>query len=97
MKFGQGKPILVSVRAVDDYARLTVTDHRLGIPSEAQDRIFEKFERAVPVEHFGGFGLGLWIVRQILEAHGGSIRIVSRLGEGSTFTVDLPMSSAAFF
>lgn len=91
IKFGQGKPIQVSVRVEGELARLTVVDHGLGIPPEAQERIFEKFERAVPASHFGGFGLGLWIVRQILEAHGGGIRIDSRLGEGSTFVVDLPI------
>jgi len=94
-KFGAHKPIEVSVTAANGGARLVVADHGIGIAPEAQRRIFRKFERAVPVEHYGGFGLGLWIVRQIIEAHGGGIQIDSRLGEGSTFTVELPRHGAS--
>jgi signal transduction histidine kinase len=93
-KFGEHKPIEVSVSGASGCARLVVADHGIGIAPEAQRRIFHKFERAVPVEHYGGFGLGLWIVRQIIEAHGGGIHIDSRLGEGSTFTVELPRQGA---
>jgi len=89
-KFGAHKPIEVTVSSHNGSAWLVVADHGIGIAPEAQRRIFHKFERAVPVEHYGGFGLGLWIVRQIIEAHGGGIQIDSRLGEGSTFTIELP-------
>ena len=56
----------------------------------AVDRIFDRFERAVSSRHFGGLGLGLYITRQIVEAHGGSIRVSSRPGEGAEFVVVLP-------
>ena len=60
-----------------------------------QARIFERFERAVkPGEHGGGFGIGLWIVRQLSEAMGGTITVASELGAGSTFSVTLPLQPA---
>ncbi len=52
--------------------------------------MFERFERAVPSEHFGGLGIGLYIVRQVVDAHGGEVRVESTPGAGATFTVDLP-------
>ena len=55
-----------------------------------QDRIFDRFERAASGAHYGGFGLGLWIVKQIVDALGGVIKVDSRPDRGSTFTVDLP-------
>jgi PAS domain S-box-containing protein len=91
-KFGAGNPVKVSARREADSAVLTVRDRGIGIAQEDQRRIFERFERAVPSKHYGGFGLGLWIVRQIVEAMGGSIYLHSRLGEGTTFQVTLPLS-----
>jgi signal transduction histidine kinase len=67
-----------------------VRDHGIGISTEEQARIFQRFERAVPVRHYGGFGLGLWLVRQLVETLGGTVRVESRVGEGATFTVELP-------
>ncbi len=90
VKYGHGKPIEVKVEASGDVARLSVTDHGIGIAPSNQARIFGRFERAVSERHFGGFGLGLWIVRQIIESHGGAIRVSSEPGQGSTFTVELP-------
>jgi signal transduction histidine kinase len=92
VKFGDGKPVEISVSSDERNAHLTVTDHGAGISPENQARIFDKFERAVPDRHYGGFGLGLWIARQIVEAHGGTIRVVSESGRGSSFLVDLPLS-----
>lgn len=89
-KYGQRQPIEVSLDGDDDRARLTVRDHGIGIQAAEQARIFERFRRAVPVRHYGGFGLGLWTVRRMVEALGGSIRVSSRTGEGATFTVELP-------
>ncbi|MHB8875536.1 MAG: sensor histidine kinase, partial [Myxococcaceae bacterium] len=65
-----------------------------GIPPEDQSRIFERFERAVSVRHYGGLGLGLWIARQTVEALGGHISVESTPGEGSMFTVELPRLGA---
>jgi signal transduction histidine kinase len=89
-KYGASRPIEVTVRGDETGARLSVRDQGIGIPAEHQARIFERFERAVSDRHYGGLGLGLWIVRQIVEALGGSIRVESVAGEGSTFTVLLP-------
>jgi signal transduction histidine kinase len=69
--------------------RLVVRDRGIGIAPEDQQRIFERFERAAS-RNFGGLGLGLYITRQIVEAHGGTIRVSSQLGMGSSFTVELP-------
>ena len=90
IKFGQGKPITVAVEATSDTARVAVSDRGIGIAPEHQDRVFGRFERAVPFQNFGGLGLGLYIAREIVEAHGGTIRVQSAPGSGSTFTVELP-------
>lgn len=89
-KFGQGRPISVRVEADPVQARLSVADRGIGIDPEAQERVFDRFERAVASEHFGGLGLGLYIARQVVGAHGGEIRVESAPGVGSTFTVLLP-------
>jgi PAS domain S-box-containing protein len=91
IKFGEEKPVEVRVAATRDHATLTVLDHGIGISPEDRARIFDRFERAVSVRHFGGFGTGLWIARQVVEAHGGRIDVASRQGGGSTFTVELPL------
>jgi signal transduction histidine kinase len=71
-----------------------VRDQGIGIAPDDQARIFERFERAVPTRHYGGFGLGLWLVRQIIEALGGTIAVESEVGKGSLFTVGLPLRRA---
>jgi signal transduction histidine kinase len=90
VKYGGGKPIEVELVRRSTSARLIVRDHGIGIALEDQRRIFERFERAASPRHYGGFGLGLWIARQIVEASGGNIQVESAPGEGSTFVVDLP-------
>jgi signal transduction histidine kinase len=67
-----------------------VRDHGIGVPLADQARIFERFERAVPVENYGGLGLGLWISRQIVDAMGGEIRVESMPQKGARFLVELP-------
>lgn len=91
LKFGQGQPIEVHVLADGGQARLAVRDHGMGIPLEAQGRIFNRFER---LGHTGrpGSGLGLYIVHQLVEAHGGTVHVSSHPGRGATFTVELPHS-----
>jgi signal transduction histidine kinase len=91
LKFGAGQRIDVSVSSEDGMGKLSVTDRGPGISPEDQARIFGKFERAVPDRHYGGLGLGLWIARQIVEAHGGTIHVKSEAGKGSTFSVVLPL------
>lgn len=92
MKYGHGKPIAIRVWMEDERAVLTVEDHGIGIAPEDRERIFQRFERTTDAKAFSGLGLGLYIVRQIVEAHGGSIRVESQLGSGSTFLVELPLS-----
>ena len=91
IKYGAGKPIVIHVERTDGAAQLVVKDHGIGIEPEKVSRIFERFERAVSSRSYGGLGLGLYIARQIVEAHGGHISVASRPGEGSTFTIDLPL------
>lgn len=90
MKFGSEKPIEISIGAEGGIARLVVTDRGIGISLARQARVFQRFERAAPAAHYGGLGLGLYISRRIVEAHGGSIRVESEPVAGSTFTVELP-------
>jgi signal transduction histidine kinase len=94
LKFGADKPVEVTVSAEADVARLIVEDHGIGIDASDQARIFERFERAVPMRHFGGFGIGLWIARLATEAHGGRILVSSTPGTGSTFVIELPQHEA---
>ena len=91
-RFGAGHPIEVSLSADQDNAMLRVRDHGVGIPPEQHERIFERFERGVE-QRSGGFGIGLWIVRNICVAMGGTVTVQSELGEGACFTVTLPRSS----
>jgi signal transduction histidine kinase len=89
VKYGPGEPIDVRVEARLDSARLTIRDHGIGISDADQKRIFERFERAVSDRNYGGFGLGLWIVRRIVEAMGGTIHVESAPARGATFVVEL--------
>ena len=75
-------------------AKLLVQDHGIGIAKEDHVRIFERFERAASIKRYGGLGLGLFITCEIVNAHGGSIRVESEPGRGSTFIVELPLKSA---
>jgi PAS domain S-box-containing protein len=90
IKYGGGKPIAVEVAENGDRITLVVRDHGVGIPAEDHDRIFGRFERAASSRHYSGIGLGLWIVKQIVEALGGGVTVTSAPDEGSVFTVELP-------
>jgi len=91
VRYAPGAPIEVRVEAVDGLARITVADHGIGIAPEALGRIFGRFERASDGPHYGGLGLGLYITRSIVEAHGGQIRVTSQMGQGARFVVELPL------
>lgn len=89
-------PIQVTVRVVDDAVSIAVTDRGEGIPQEDLPRIFDRFHRAGNVDrNIAGLGLGLYITREIVQAHGGSLTVESTLGQGSTFTVTLPLDRAS--
>lgn len=90
IKYGEGLPIEIVLDSDDATVTVSVTDHGIGIDPADQQRLFERFERAVTRRQYGGFGLGLWITQQIVTVIGGHIVVESRLGEGSTFRVTLP-------
>jgi len=92
-KFGAGKPIEIRIERLDGTARLAVTDHGIGIDPARRPYVFDRFERAVPSSRYGGLGLGLYIARSIVVAHGGTIAVDSEPGAGSTFTVTLPCTT----
>ncbi|MDY7227471.1 MASE1 domain-containing protein [Hyalangium rubrum] len=91
LKFGAGHPIDVQLTHGEDWVRITVQDHGIGIAPEALERIFERFERAVSSREYGGLGLGLFLARQIAESHGGEIHVQSQPGEGAAFILELPL------
>jgi PAS domain S-box-containing protein len=95
IKYGAGAPIEITVGVEGGAALLVVRDHGIGIAPDDVTRIFERFERTAAARHREGLGLGLYIVRRLVEAHGGSIRVASSPGAGSTFTVELPLESAS--
>jgi signal transduction histidine kinase len=91
IKYGQGGRIAISVSSDGAKAELLVSDTGIGIDPKDHARIFDRFERVTPRDTAGGFGLGLWIVREIATAHGGSVGVVSAPGQGARFTVMLPL------
>jgi PAS domain S-box-containing protein len=95
LKYGASRPIRISVSAEDGDAKLVIRDFGIGIAEADQARIFSGFEHAASVRKFGGLGLGLHASRQIVEAHGGTISVESRVGEGAAFTIKLPLGDRA--
>jgi len=91
IKYGAGRPIDVSASPSAGKAVIAVSDQGVGISPEDQRRVFERFARLTPGRDYGGFGLGLWISRTIVEAHGGTIAVSSQLGNGASFVVQLPL------
>ncbi len=90
MKFGRGKPIHIRLKKENSVVRFSIRDEGIGIDVIDQSRIFNRFERAVSSFNFGGMGLGLYISKQIVELHHGSIRVESELNRGSEFIVEIP-------
>jgi signal transduction histidine kinase len=93
LKYGANKPVRVELKEEGGQVHVSVTDQGVGLKEEDRSRIFERFERAISASEASGMGLGLYIAREIVQAHGGRISVESRLGQGSTFTVSLPLSS----
>jgi signal transduction histidine kinase len=89
----KGGEVLTSIWTEDGEARLTISDHGIGIPASDLPRIFSRFHRGANVDdrRFAGMGLGLFICRNIVEQHGGRIWATSRPGEGSSFHIALPL------
>ncbi len=93
LKYGRGKPVEIEVSHDSGKAIFRVQDYGIGIDAVNLTRIFDRFERAVSEREFGGLGLGLWIVRRIVEASGGSVTVESVPNRGSTFVVALPLGT----
>jgi two-component system sensor histidine kinase SenX3 len=104
---GEGATIEIAVERsealIDDdgetvgpFARISIKDQGVGIPAKDLERIFERFYRVDPgrARQTGGTGLGLSIVRHVAQNHGGNVVVESREGEGSTFTLELPMGQS---
>jgi signal transduction histidine kinase len=90
IKYGAGQPVEVSVGLREEHAYVCVADHGSGVKPEDRDRIFERFERAASNLSVSGYGLGLWLVRNIARAHGGDVALRSVPGHGAAFTLSLP-------
>lgn len=90
IKYGSEKPIEITVEQTTAGGRLRIQDYGIGINGEDLNRIFRRFQRAVSSRSYGGLGLGLYITRQIVDAHNGTIRVESQPGVGSVFVVELP-------
>lgn len=93
VKYGQQKPVEFNMRLIPQFVEIEVKDLGIGIALENQERIFERFERALSENEVSGLGLGLFIAKEIVTAHGGSISVKSLLTEGATFIVLLPRIS----
>ncbi|MGQ0508380.1 MAG: ATP-binding protein [Myxococcaceae bacterium] len=94
IKYGHGKPVSVSVRQTKDEVLLIIRDQGIGIAEVDRQRLFQRFERVADARHYSGWGLGLWIVKQVLDAMGGTVEVESSPGKGSAFTVHLPLHDA---
>jgi PAS domain S-box-containing protein len=94
IRYGQGKPIEITIEESENSAIVSVTDQGYGISEADLQRIFGRFERAINSSEVSGLGLGLFISQEIVEAHGGQIRVKSELGKGSTFMVELPTTTS---
>lgn len=90
IKYGNNKPIKITVGSKGTTAFISVQDFGVGIAKHDQKRIFDRFQRAVTDRRTWGMGLGLYIAKQIVDSHRGIIRLKSQLGQGSTFTVEIP-------
>ncbi|MEA9356194.1 hybrid sensor histidine kinase/response regulator [Bacteriovorax sp. PP10] len=95
MKYAQGKPVAIKLRQEHGQAFLTIQDAGPGIAPEKLDAIFERFKRGNKHEGISGLGLGLYIAKQVMDAHHGSITVKSTPGLGSAFTINFPNTLAA--
>ena len=95
LRYGQGKPVAVAVGVREEVpeAFVSVRDQGMGIAAADQERIFEQFERTEGAAQVAGLGLGLYIARQIAQAHHGRLEVRSAPGEGAEFVLSLPLAA----
>lgn len=91
-KYAPNSTIELQSSVMDGHAHIEIIDHGLGIATKDHTRLFRLFERGVSSRHYGGLGTGLYITRQIIEAHHGTIQVISHEGSGATILIDLPLS-----
>ena len=95
IRYAPGAPITVQLAAQEGRALLDFQDEGPGIAPQDQERVFRRFERLSPERHTSGLGLGLYIVREIVHAHGGAVSLRSAPAKGTCFTLQLPLLEAA--
>ncbi|MGZ3735736.1 MAG: ATP-binding protein [Bdellovibrionota bacterium] len=96
LKYAPGKPVKVELsRTLAGHARLAVTDHGPGVAAEDRDRVFGRFERGVDPDRISGLGIGLYIAKAIITAHGGTITVEQAPGGGARFVAIVPLTSGA--
>ena len=92
IKYGEKNPIEIKLENNNTTARFIIHDHGIGISKDDQKILFDRFARALTSKEYKkGLGVGLYITYQIIKAHRGNIRVISKSGNGSTFIVELPM------
>jgi signal transduction histidine kinase len=91
IKYGAGRPVRIHLEERTDQAAIVVRDQGIGIAPEDQARIFGRFERATATRQSESLGLGLYIAKEIVTAHGGTITVTSEPNRGATFHVLLPL------
>jgi signal transduction histidine kinase len=95
VKFSEGPPRIEVVGGRENgRIRLVVKDYGIGIPETAKERLFEKFYRVndPQLHNVSGTGIGLYLVRQVVEGHGGQVSVMSQPGKGTAFEIDLPVA-----
>jgi predicted ATPase/signal transduction histidine kinase len=91
IKYGEGKPVEIQVTKDNKNAWISVKDVGKGVSLSNHERIFQQYERVLSINEASGLGLGLYISRRIIEYHNGTLLLESKLGEGSIFTISLPL------
>lgn len=96
LKYGDNHPINIHLNVKDDLARLEVQDQGNGIAASDHEKVFKRYERVVsPNSKKSGLGLGLHIVKEIVQAHQGKVWVESDIGQGARFIVELPIEASA--
>lgn len=92
IKYGLGNPISITFKRIKDKILFSITDHGIGIAKPDFEKLFNRFERVSSIEYYGGLGLGLYISKNIIQAHGGQLAVDSEEGKWTTFTVEFPLT-----